>query len=636
VRLARVYGLWNGLGLLLVGAVLLHPLGAQVRDTVSKRRDSSALAIPVPPGADSLLRDSLAKRDIEARKRDTVKAPIAHSEIPFEIGIAQRLRWGRDSIYTTGAITLADLLARVPGVSIFSAGWISAPSTAAYLGDFRQVRVFFDGFEMPVLDPRSGGVLDLGQVNIWGAEEVVIEQAPQEIRVYIRTWRVRGTTPVTRTDASTGDQQTNMYRGYFGRRFHNGGSLQFGAQQFGTTPPNVFGNSSDQLSLMGRVGWANRYFSVDAFATHNGRHRGDIIGDPQFDSIPTLESNRTDGYIRLASGDPDTSLVWGQLMAVGSNYRYTGIRNPVIIPKTHDDSILALASLDTSIARTQYIATAGVGRGPLRLSATERLYSGSNQTLSIPSVRASFGTRFLVISARAEARDIDSVAHSDVTAQFTPFSFISLIGAAGREAGKRVQDSTFDFRTNYFRGEAGLRLFNLWLLGGVLRRDSTLLSGPIVYDTLFGIRRAGSATGITAAVRGQLWRVIHADLSAIRWNDSGFYRPRYQTRSELSIKTNLLRQFPSGDFGLLFSAVHEYRSGVLFPINGVSTAPVPTILPTSPFGYRTISTLLEIRILTATISWQFRNLLGERYSTVPTFIMPRQTNFYGVRWEFYN
>jgi hypothetical protein len=217
-----------------------------------------------------------------------------------------------------------------------------------------------------------------------------------------------------------------------------------------------------------------------------------------------------------------------------------------------------------------------------------------------------------------------------VTVQLTPFSFVSFIGAAGRAKGTRVQDSTFDFKTNYVRGEAGVRLFNLWLLGGVLRRDSTILNGPIVFDTLFGQRRVESATGATAAIRGQLWRLIHTDLSAIRWNsDSGLYRPRYQTRSELSIKTNLLRQFPSGDFGLQFSAIHEYRSRAIFPSNGVSPLlAVP--------DYRTISTLLEIRILSATISWQFRNLLGEPYAQVPNFRMPRQTNFYGVRWEFYN
>lgn len=383
MQLTRLRGLWIGLGLQLVGAVLLHPLGAQVRDTVTRRPDSVLVTMPVPPGADSLLRDSLAKRDIRAERRDSVKAPLTHSEIPPEIGIAQKLRWTRDSIYTTGAITLADLLSRVPGVSLFQGGWIGAPATAAYLGDFRQIRVYYDGMELPVLDPRTGGVVDLTQVNIWAAEDVVLEQAPQEIRVYIRTWRVRLTTAETRTDASTGDQQTNLYRGFFGRRYNGGGNLQFGAQQYGTTPPSILGNSTDQIGLMARVGWANRWLSVDAFATTNSRHRGEIFGaivnGQQLDTLPTLESTRTDAYLRLGHGDPDTSFVWGQAMGVVSSYRYTGIRNPLIIPVTHDDSILAQISLDTTISRAQYVATFGANRGPLRLSASERVYIGSGR-----------------------------------------------------------------------------------------------------------------------------------------------------------------------------------------------------------------------------------------------------------------
>src|SRR5262249_43335533 len=139
--------------------------------------------------------------------------------------------------------------------------------------------------------------------------------------------------------------------------------------------------------------------SVDGFVTHDGRHRGDIFSAtfPSVDTIPTLESERTDGYVRIGHGDPDTSFVWGQLMAVGSIYRYTGIRNPPINnPTTPLDSARLLIPLDTGVYRTQYIATAGAGRGPLRLSATERVYIGAGQTMSIPSVRASFGTRPLI------------------------------------------------------------------------------------------------------------------------------------------------------------------------------------------------------------------------------------------------
>jgi hypothetical protein len=51
---------------------------------------------------------------------------------------------------------------------------------------------------------------------------------------------------------------------------------------------------------------------------------------------------------------------------------------------------------------------------------------------------------------------------------------------------------------------------------------------------------------------------------------------------------------------------------------------------------RVISFKLEIRVQTAVVSYQFRNVLQERYSLVPGFAMPRQTQFYGIRWDFWN
>jgi len=608
-------------------------LQAQVDTT--RHRDTT-LAVPVPVRADSILKDSLAKLARQdsikrATKPDTIKPPIAHAELPMDIGIARKFYWNRDSLFGTGAVTLADLLDRVPGLTMLHAGWIAAPAIGSYMGDVRRVRVFYDGFEMPSLDPRTGGALDLTQINLWSAEDALIEQAPEEIRVYLRSWRVRSTSADTRTDVSTGDQQTNLYRGFFGKRFQGGGDLQFGAQQYGTTPPSVFGASSDQTGVVGRVGWADSTWSVDAFITHVGRHRGVITPDvrvaPTADSLPGVESSRNDAYVRVGRGDPDTSRVWAQAMIVESKYDYTGIRTDSIAqPKTAKDSAFNKTSLDTSNARTQYIVTAGTTRGPLRLSATGRAFTGGGRSMLSPSVRASYMLPRLAVSAFGQGKGLDSVSRADVTAQLTPLPFVSILASAGRASDSRVKDSSF--AANYVRGEAGLRVRNIWLLGGVMRRDSVRLSPPRAFDTTFVPAGDAAATGLTVGIRGQLWRLIHADVSAIRWNDSsGFYRPRYQTRSELYLHTNLLQRFPTGDFGILASAVHEYRDGVRFPTaNGVAFTP----------GYRTISTLLEIRILSATISWQFRNILGERYAQVPGLIMPRQTNYYGVRWQFFD
>jgi hypothetical protein len=637
--------MWHGLGLMMAGAVLHGPLAAQVRDTIPKRPDSTKLAVPIPVGADSLLRDSLAKiaaRD-SARKAfeagDTIKSPMARAELPVDLGIARRMHWNRDSLFATGALTVADLLERVTGMTTLHGGWISAPAVGSYLGDTRRVRMFFDGYEYLPLDPRAGGGLDLTQINLWSAEELTIEQGPEEIRIYLRSWRMTSTTPETRADIATGDQATNLYRGFFGRRFRNGFALQFGAQQYGTTPPSILGSSSDQTGVVARIGWSNPNWSVDAFMNRIGRHRGTLNRTfesanvlSQTDSIPGVESTRADYYLRIGYRDPDTSAVWLQAMAVASKYDYTGTRTLTILnPTTPGDSAFNNTSLDTATSRVQYSLTAGTTRGPLRLSATDRVFGGTGKIFNVPSVRASLSHSLGAVSVFAEGKGLDSSARVDVTAQITPLSFISILGSVGRMKDDHVADSSFS--TNYARAEAGFRVKGLWLLGGIIHRDSVHLAAPVIFnsvdsDSAFVPGNDQSATGTTVALRGKVWRFIQADAQAIRWNDtSGFYRPRFQTRSELFVKTNMLERFPSGDLGIMASLVHEYRSGTHYPTaTDISTVP----------GYRTISWQLEIRILSATVSWQFRNLLGERYRQVPGLLMPRQTNFYGVRWTFFN
>ncbi len=630
---------------MVAGAVLHGSLAAQVRDTIPKRPDSTTIAVPVPPGRDSVLKDSLAKLAAidSARKAfiagDTIKSPMARAEQPIELGIGRRLHWSRDSLFATGALTLADLLGRVTSMATLAGGWISAPAVGSYLGNTRGVRVFFDGYEVLPLDPRAGGVLDLTQVNLWSAEEVTIEQGPEEVRVYIRSWRMTSTTPETRTDIGTGDQATNLYRGFFGRRFRDGFALQFGAQQYGTTPPSILGTSSDQTGVVARVGWSNPKWSVDAFMNRISRHRGTIDRTfensnvlTQVDSIPSVESTQADYYLRVGYRDPDTSVVWLQALAVTSKYDYTGTRTLTILnPLTSGDTAFNNTSLDTATSRSQYILTGGTTLGPLRLSATERLIAGRGKTFNVPSIRASVGSPFGGATLFAEGQGADSSARIDVTAQFTPLSFVSILGSVGRATNDRVADSSFS--TNYARIEAGFRVKNLWLLGGAIHRDSARLSPPIIFngvntDSQFVRANDLSATGATVAIRGQVWRIIHADAQAIRWTDTtGFYRPQYETRSELFVRTNMLEKFPSGDLGIKASLVHEYRSSTRYPTaTDISTAP----------GYRTISWLLEIRILQATVSWQFRNFLGERYRQVPGLLMPRQTNFYGVRWTFFD
>jgi hypothetical protein len=265
--------------------------------------------------------------------------------------------------------------------------------------------------------------------------------------------------------------------------------------------------------------------------------------------------------------------------------------------------------------------------------------------MATPSAHAEFVTGPLALSAFAEGRGPDSLARVEATARLTPLPFVSFLAAAGRSSDHHTMDSTSTI--NFLRGEAGIRLFGLWVVGGVMRRDSTFLPPPLVFAAprdstraqpgpMFGspyvTAPAPAATGITAALRGTLYEALGADVEAIRWNDSsGFYRPRYQTRSEVSFATNWLSRFPSGNFGVLVALTDEYRSRTYFPITTNGTATVISVPDSKVYNFQ-----LEVRILSAILSYQFRNLIGYPYQTVPGLLMPRQTQYYGVRWEFWN
>ncbi len=612
---------------------------AQGRDTLT-RRDT------IPP------RDSLAKRDTAgalvplpgdtAKKdvpRDTIQAPLPHAEQPTVADSSASYHLDRTEIFAYGARTVGDLLARIPGATQFSTGWMAAPNTATYLGDAARVRVFIDGLEYSTLDPHAGGALDYAQIPLWPIEAVTVERSPSEIRVYLNTWRVNRTTPYTRTDISSGDYQTNLYRGYFGRRFSHGEALQFGVQQYGTAPTRG-GATSDQLSLMGRLGWAHGKFSFDAFMLQVGSHRGVIIDPYTGDSVPHLQGTRRDAYVRVGYGDPDRGS-WLQATAATTRYIYSGGSGASAFSPD------STAPGDTAVSASQYVLAGGLTAAGIRLSGTAR-YFGSfvhgaidpdttaaavaanahrPHGLLVPSIRASYQWWRLGLSAYAQGQGIDSTSRSEASALFAPLSFLRLSASVGTSRDTRVAGGALS--PGYQRLEAGLRLHDVWVDGGVISRGATRLAAPTLLDDSLVAEPGRSATAKFVSVQGRLWKAVHADAYGLRWDDeNGLYRPQYQARSQLYISTSLLNRFPDNSFHFFLGLTHEYRSATYFPVGNASVVRMP--------GYRSIGAQLEIRIERAVVSYQFSNALGEQFMQVPGFLMPRQTSIYGVRWEFWN
>jgi hypothetical protein len=618
------------------------------RDTLRTRADSAradsargrvqGVAVPIPTPADSARADSVRARAradsiradrLARRAADSIKVPLARSEMPTLVDIGERYQWSRDDLFSTGALTLGELLGRIPGVTGFASGWISTPQTASYVGDFRRIRVFYDGIELDPLDTRVGPLHDFASIPMWTLQELAVERAAEELRVYIRSWQVNKTTPVTRVDVATGDLSTNSYRGFFGRRFSNGTALQVGAQQFSTQDPKA-GGDGDHLGLLGRFGWAKKQWSADAMFVRTRRSRTEQLrevteegGESIGANLPGVEATRTDAYARIGYGNID-SAYWLQLIAATSRFAETNEKTETTTTPTPGTPFVG-DTVDTTAVRGQYIATAGTRVLGASVSATARLRLFRGLWFLTPSARASYERGALAVSAFAEQQVSDSTFRGDVSARFSPLSFLAVSGSLGRTSALDGADRAPSLA---YRGEVGLRLGRLWATGGVMSVDTLEIPAPIAYDTLYQPAAIGAHRTTFATLRGPIWKAIGLNIIAHKSPAGLPYIPEYQVRSEIYASTWWLSRFPDRNFHILLSIAHDYRTQVDFPVAEGE--------PQRSSQYRVISTMLELRLYDAVISWQYRNVVGEIYNVIPGFTAPRAINYYGVRWDFFN
>ena len=610
------------------------------RDTTARPR-IVPVQLPASP-LDSLLRrdstgavrDTTALDSATARRRrmaaDTVKSPLAHAERP--VLSDARWQWSGEALRSTGAVTLADLLERVPGATSFRANWIPAPQYIAYNGDAGRVRVFLDGVELDAIDARNPGLLDLVAMPLWQLEDVTVERAAGELRVHLRTWRVERTTPITRTDITSGSEGTNLYRGYFGKRLHNGGAIQLAAQQYSSTSPRTGGDGSS-LQVFGRVGWSRKKWSVDATWNRVNIDRSATTRFPQYPTltvagaVPTFKGSLNNAYGRVAWGDPDAKAApWIQLIAstqgVAENHKESSTSSLTATP-----SALPKDTVDTAASRSQYVLSAGASGWGVRGSATARLRAGGGRSDLSPSARLAYERGWLALSAYGETRGADSTRRVDAGVRMNPWRWLELAGSYGSYTPKTGVTGGPAFTAS--RAEVATTLWGRRLSGGLISRGLTTVAAPVALDSALKRVTTGAENGVLSGIRGPIYRDLGLDVSAIRWTGSGAYRPQMEVQSRLILDSSFPGKFPRNNFHLLAEAFHEHRTPMFFPTAtggaGKSTSPIDIL-----------SARLEIRIESGTVFWEGRNLFGKVYETAPGYVMPRAQQYYGLRWEFWN
>jgi len=574
---------------------------------------ASEVPIPVKPKTDSTA-------DSTRIKPDSIKAPIGRFADPALNEIGPQYEWNRTQLFGTGSLTLVDLLDRIPGLTTFRSGWLSTPQTAMYAGNFDRVRIFYDGVEIDNLDGRTGGVIDLASVPLWSLEHLSIERAAGETRIYMRSWRVDNTDPYTRADVATGNEDTNLYRGFYGKRFNNGGVLQFGGQQYGVTSPR-FAGSGDALTLLTRIGVAKKSWSIDGFMIrhHPTRDLQQPVAGLGRPPILGLDATYTDAYLRAAVGGVNSG-PWAQVTVASLGFKGTTEPN-----RTVGAGLLA-DTLERRASESQYNVSAGATLGPLRLEVGDRLRALGGTTYNAASARADVVSPIGSLSGFVEHDGYRNTTNADAGIRAQPLPFLAISGSVGQSIPGGSGAASEPARTSV-RGEAGIKLFGPWLSAGLISTENAAGPAPLVYDTLFLPTVAGRVKGKTLSLRGPLFAGLGVDAWVTQWDDSVAYLPRYQSRSEINYANDFARRFPRGEFGVKAGMVFEYRSHIDFPL---AAGDVRTEVS------KTLSGIVEIRIMRAIISYQQRNLFSYQYHIIQGFEMPRVLATYGVRWEFWN
>ena len=244
-------------GVIFSAAFIPPPVVAQIPgiagpppDTVLAGADSTARA-PGLAEADSMaiLADSIAiLADSMAILADSIailadsgrvvpkRLPVISSGPGPSYGLAV-WSWDREALMSTRAVTLAELVALIPGVIALKGGDYGTPVTVMSFGaGGGRVRVMWDGFEWVPLD---GGVPDLSRIGLAGLDEVRVERHPGELRIELRTREPTEPDPVSLVHVGTGDLGTNLLSGVFVHPNALGGAFTLAFDRVETRGPGL-------------------------------------------------------------------------------------------------------------------------------------------------------------------------------------------------------------------------------------------------------------------------------------------------------------------------------------------------------------------------------------------------------------
>jgi hypothetical protein len=534
--------------------------------------------------------------------------------------------FGHDALWFSGALTLGELLQRVPGVFLVRAGWFGRPEVVQYAGQgATSIEVYWDGFAMDPLGQDSTG-LDLSEINLGLVQRVEVEVLPSVLRVYLYSDDQTVRRPRTETSFATGDASTNSYRIRYLNRWQSGTGIDLGVNFLGSSGVvNSQGRSSD-LTLWAKGSWipSGRYgVQYQVISVSIDRDSVKLGSDsPLLTSVPSRRTHRTDMFVRgfIATRGDGMGL---RLDAIAGGISYTDTAAALNRQEMQGSLVLAYRAERWSTELTTRVRDSDT---PFEVELRAAASPSALLTLSGDAIsRTHLGGRHSVEAA--------------VQGEFRPFAALALHGAYRvrsavgapvllTDTAQLVQDVSAGIGLNTRPLDLDLSLAR----HGVYAAPVPATFGPIVAAyPAYGVRTATASFAFrpTAYITVSGWYREPLVKSPAELTTSA-YEPPHHSRVWATFRTRLLPVLRRNAFDFTAEVGMEGWGRGAWGVD--TTTGVPMLLK----GATVLDYRLELRLLNAALFWTIRNARGERYSVLPGLPAPVGSQSYGVRWEFTN
>ena len=571
--------------------------------------------VPAPPRADTTGRADTAAAEPPTYWISTYPTTTTPGPLPYGV----RTVFDADSLRFIGALTLADLLIRVPGVYIARGGFYGQAEVAFYGGrGGAGIELYWDGIPFRPVG-RDSVFLDVGRIALAPLERVEVVRSPDRLRVDLITHNIPDTDPRTGVIITTGDMDIGTYQGAFARRWRSGLGLALAANygslngDAGTTTGFRQGDVWLKFEFVPspKIGASYQLLRTDA-----RRDSGQLV-DP-------WHGDRRDGIWRAFLASRADGLGWrveGSVASTSVEDRVTIDTQSVIVTDKFYQTALRLSHAWPRAAVT-LVGRLGYGDRPQQ-------FEGTAGWLPLPWLH-------LAGSARFDGYEGDRAA-----SRFAGSAGLRLpLGFSAR--GEIVAGNLIS--APRWPSDAAQRTLD-WT--GALRWDSKFAAIEVARVERDPFRPLGAPAGlqpvdslgvtpytqmVTAyAMLRPLPGVTFSAWYADPVRGGGDFEPATHTRYAVTFFSKFWRVFRSGAFALRAEAAAEsWSGGGPGGITSDTTGASQLVLSGTTF----VDYQVEMQIVGVTLFWHMRNGNAMKGGYVQGLPYPTIVQFYGARWSF--